>query len=123
MAQLQRYDGRRVLITGGGSGIGQASVLRILDEGGSVVAADISEAGLQDTLAKAPDAGNRLGTVVMDVGNEESVRRGVTDAVQRLGASTPWSMQRVCCGQRISSRRHWPNSNRCCGSISWAHSS
>ena len=32
------------LVTGGGSGIGQAPVLRILDEGGRVVAADISEA-------------------------------------------------------------------------------
>ena len=38
MAPLQRYTDRRVLITGGGSGIGQATVLRILDEGGRVVA-------------------------------------------------------------------------------------
>ena len=52
MTHLQRYDGRRVLITGGGSGIGQASVLRILDEGGSVVAADNSEEGLRDTTAR-----------------------------------------------------------------------
>ncbi len=43
MAALPRYTDRRVLITGGGSGIGQACVLRILDEGGRVVAADISE--------------------------------------------------------------------------------
>ena len=43
---LSRYAGRRALITGGGSGIGQATVLRLLAEGGSVVAADISEDGL-----------------------------------------------------------------------------
>ena len=39
MSPLQRYSDRRVLITGAGSGIGQACVLRILDEGGRVVAA------------------------------------------------------------------------------------
>jgi NAD(P)-dependent dehydrogenase (short-subunit alcohol dehydrogenase family) len=50
---LQRYANRRVMITGGGSGIGQATVLRILSEGGHVVAADISQAGLKDTIAKA----------------------------------------------------------------------
>ena len=56
MTSLQRYGDRRVLITGGGSGIGQATVLRILAEGGLVVAADISESGLKDTVAKAERA-------------------------------------------------------------------
>ena len=45
MASVQRYADRRVLITGGGSGIGQACVLRILGEGGRVAAADISRSG------------------------------------------------------------------------------
>jgi NAD(P)-dependent dehydrogenase (short-subunit alcohol dehydrogenase family) len=85
MASLQRYTDRRVLITGGGSGIGQATVLRILDEGGRVVAADVSEAGLKDTTSKAGPHADRLTTVVMDVGNEQSVKDGVAQAVERLG--------------------------------------
>jgi NAD(P)-dependent dehydrogenase (short-subunit alcohol dehydrogenase family) len=85
MSILQRYTDRRVLITGGGSGIGQACVLRILDEGGRVVAADISESGLTDTMAKAAEAGDRLTTVVLDVGNEESVKTGVSEAISTLG--------------------------------------
>jgi NAD(P)-dependent dehydrogenase (short-subunit alcohol dehydrogenase family) len=85
MASLQRYTDRRVLITGGGSGIGQATVLRILDEGGRVVAADISESGLKDTVAKAEPHGDRLTTVVLDVGSEQSVQDGVAQAVQVLG--------------------------------------
>jgi NAD(P)-dependent dehydrogenase (short-subunit alcohol dehydrogenase family) len=85
MASLQRYTDRRVLITGGGSGIGQATVLRILDEGGQVVAADISEAGLTDTTSNAGPHADRLTTVVMDVGNEQSVKDGVAHAVERLG--------------------------------------
>lgn len=83
MGVLQRYTGRRVLITGGGSGIGQASVLRILEEGGQVVAADISEAGLADTAEKANSTA--LSTLTMDIADEESARAGVAEAVQRLG--------------------------------------
>jgi NAD(P)-dependent dehydrogenase (short-subunit alcohol dehydrogenase family) len=85
MTSLQRYSDRRVLITGGGSGIGQATVLRILDEGGRVVAADISESGLKDTLAKAEPHGDRLTTIAVDVGDEQSVKEGVAEAVRVLG--------------------------------------
>ena len=85
MASLQRYTDRRVLITGGGSGIGQACVLRILEEGGRVVAADISEPGLADTATKAGGTGGRLSTVVIDVGDEKSVTSAVAEAVSALG--------------------------------------
>ena len=82
---LARYADRRALITGGGSGIGQATVLRILEEGGRVVAADISESGLKDTVAKAVEHGERLSTVRMDVGDEASVQDGVAEAVEAAG--------------------------------------
>lgn len=82
----QRYADRRVLITGGGSGIGQATVLRILDEGGHVVAADVSDSGLKDTVAKADAHLDRLATVLIDVGDENSVQHGIAEAIERLGA-------------------------------------
>lgn len=81
---VQRYSDRRVLITGAGSGIGQACVLRILGEGGLVTAADISRSGLDDTVAKAGADCGRLHTVVMDVGDEESVIAGVARTVDLL---------------------------------------
>ncbi|MFE0135372.1 SDR family NAD(P)-dependent oxidoreductase [Streptomyces sp. NPDC059037] len=82
---MNRYEGRRALITGGGSGIGQATVLRILEEGGKVVAADVSEAGLKDTVEKAGAAADRLTTLVVDISDETSVREGVAAAVTALG--------------------------------------
>ena len=81
----QRYSDRRVLITGAGSGIGQACVLRILAEGGTVVAADISEAGLEDTAGKSGEHTARLSTSVIDVGDEASVTAGVGRALEILG--------------------------------------
>ena len=82
---MQRYTDRRVLVTGGGSGIGQACVLRILSEGGRVAAADISTAGLADTVAKAGSATGMLTTVAMDVGDEDSVKAGVAESIEALG--------------------------------------
>lgn len=82
---MPRYTDRRALVTGGGSGIGQACVLRILAEGGAVAAADISAAGLADTRARAGADAEMLHGVVMDVGDEESVKTGVRQAVDALG--------------------------------------
>jgi meso-butanediol dehydrogenase / (S,S)-butanediol dehydrogenase / diacetyl reductase len=51
---MQRYEGRVVLVTGAGSGIGRATVHRLVEEGATVVAADISEEGLAATAEAAP---------------------------------------------------------------------
>ncbi|MEU3896451.1 SDR family NAD(P)-dependent oxidoreductase [Streptomyces sp. NPDC045251] len=84
---LNRYEGRRALVTGAGSGIGQATVLRLLAEGGTVVAADVSEKGLKDTFEKAAAHGHtdRLTTLVVDIADETSVREGVKAATDALG--------------------------------------
>lgn len=84
---MNRFDGRRVLITGGGSGIGQATVARILAEGGTVVAADIVEAGLDTTREQARAAGteSRLTTVVADISDESSVHTAIGGAISDLG--------------------------------------
>ncbi|MBD7996710.1 SDR family oxidoreductase [Arthrobacter sp. Sa2CUA1] len=82
---MLRFEGRRILVTGGGSGIGQATVLRLLSEGGHVVAADVSEAGLEDTKSAAGPRAGQLITLRIDVADEESVRQGLAQAVAALG--------------------------------------
>jgi NAD(P)-dependent dehydrogenase (short-subunit alcohol dehydrogenase family) len=84
---MNRFDDRRALITGAGSGIGQATVHRILAEGGRVVAADVDPAGLRATAerAAADGAGDRLETAVLDISDEAAVRSGVAAAVSGLG--------------------------------------
>lgn len=84
---MNRYNDRRVLITGAGSGIGQATVLRILAEGGHVVAADVDTAGLTATRKLAADTGAmaRLHTVQVNIADETSVREAVAAALAALG--------------------------------------
>ncbi|MBP1162974.1 NAD(P)-dependent dehydrogenase (short-subunit alcohol dehydrogenase family) [Rhodococcus sp. PvR044] len=84
---MNRFEGRKTLITGAGSGIGQATVARILAEGGVVAAADVSEEGLAVTRARAEEAGaaDRLTTVVVDISNEASVQEAIGGAIKDLG--------------------------------------
>lgn len=84
---MNRYEGRRVLITGGGSGIGRATVHRLLAEGGRVHAVDVSGAGLKATAERAAAAGHgdRLTTALLDISDENAVREGVVAATRALG--------------------------------------
>jgi NAD(P)-dependent dehydrogenase (short-subunit alcohol dehydrogenase family) len=84
---MNRLEDKRILVTGAASGIGQSTVLRLLDEGANVVAADIAADGLGKTRARADEAatGDRLITLEMNVGDEHSVIDGVCSAVEQLG--------------------------------------
>ncbi len=84
---MNRLEGKRILVTGAASGIGQSTALRLLDEGATVVAADIAADGLGKTRAAAEAAATaeRLTTLEMNVGDEGSVIDGVCWAVEKLG--------------------------------------
>ncbi|MFF1755077.1 SDR family NAD(P)-dependent oxidoreductase [Nocardia sp. NPDC058244] len=84
---MNRLDGHRTLVTGAASGIGQATVLRLLDEGARVVAADVSADGLAATQAQATERGtaDRLTTLTIDIGDEQSVIDGVRSSTETLG--------------------------------------
>ncbi len=83
---MQRFDDRRIVITGAGSGIGQATVARLLEEGGTVVAIDVAAEGLARTTAAAEDAGTakRLTTAVLDISDEVAVGNEVAAAINTL---------------------------------------
>lgn len=84
---MQRFTSRRIIVTGAGSGIGQATVARLLDEGGTVCAFDVSQDGLNATIRAAGDAGTagRLIAGPLDVSDEVAVGNQVAWAINELG--------------------------------------
>jgi NAD(P)-dependent dehydrogenase (short-subunit alcohol dehydrogenase family) len=54
---MDRFADRCAIVTGAGSGIGRATVARLLDEGASVVGYDVSADGLAETASAADDVG------------------------------------------------------------------
>lgn len=84
---MQRFDDRRIIVTGAGSGIGAAIVIRLLGEGGTVMGFDVDEQGLAATAAAAADTDNakRLSTAVVDVSTEEAVTRAVAETIAEFG--------------------------------------
>ncbi|MBD0022199.1 SDR family oxidoreductase [Gordonia pseudamarae] len=81
-----RFENRRVIITGAGSGIGQATSLRLVAEGAAVVACDVHQEGLDRTAERARTTGpGSLSTHVVDVSDESSVTECVGAATEELG--------------------------------------
>jgi NAD(P)-dependent dehydrogenase (short-subunit alcohol dehydrogenase family) len=67
---MKGLEGKRVLVTGGASGIGEAAAWRFLDEGAEVIVMDCDESGCQRL---GDESQGRLGTFSVDVSDPEQV--------------------------------------------------
>jgi NAD(P)-dependent dehydrogenase (short-subunit alcohol dehydrogenase family) len=79
-----RFTDRVVLITGGGSGLGRATAVRLAAEGAKLALVDVFEQGLAATVGALPEGTESL-TVIADVSKASDVDDYVAQTLARFG--------------------------------------
>lgn len=82
---MDEFENRVAVITGAGSGIGRSLAIAAAGRGMQVVAADIEEPSLDDTVAAIRSAGGVAIAAPTDVADAEAVERLAVQAVDEFG--------------------------------------
>src|SRR3954449_6642673 len=85
MSETKSFAGKVAFVTGGANGIGRAAALAFAREGASVAAADVSEAGNQETARLIEGQGGRAIAVRCDVTRAEDVKAALAKTVEVFG--------------------------------------
>ena len=80
-----RVDGKVALVTGGGSGIGQATALALAREGATIVVADVIVDGGEATVKRIQNGGGEAVFIKTDVAQETDAEAMVQHAVDTYG--------------------------------------
>jgi NAD(P)-dependent dehydrogenase (short-subunit alcohol dehydrogenase family) len=82
---MGQLDGKVAVITGGASGIGEATVRRFCREGAAVIVADLNESSGRGVADACAAEGGRASFRRTDVSTEADVAAAIAQAVERYG--------------------------------------
>jgi NAD(P)-dependent dehydrogenase (short-subunit alcohol dehydrogenase family) len=82
---MARFTDRVAIVTGAGSGLGQATARRLASEGAAVAALDLNETAAKETVAGIEGDGGTARAYAVDVGDWSSVEPTVATIASDLG--------------------------------------
>jgi 3-oxoacyl-[acyl-carrier protein] reductase len=83
---MRRFEGKRVIVTGGANGIGKATIVRFASEGATVVLTDIDRAAAESTAQQiARETGAAIYPFVADVSVKADDLAAVSYALEKMG--------------------------------------
>jgi 3-oxoacyl-[acyl-carrier protein] reductase len=80
-----QFDGKVVIVTGSGRGIGKTIAQKFAERGALVTVCDIMEENCRQTVQEINDKGGKAIAVVIDVSNSNGARQVVEQAVEAFG--------------------------------------
>jgi NAD(P)-dependent dehydrogenase (short-subunit alcohol dehydrogenase family) len=85
LSELFDLSGQVAVVTGAGSGIGQACAARLAQAGARVLCADLDGPAAESTAAGLESAGRTAAAVSVDVRDADDVERAAASAMERWG--------------------------------------
>jgi 2-hydroxycyclohexanecarboxyl-CoA dehydrogenase len=82
---MKRFDDQVAIVTGGASGIGQATARRLAEEGAAVVIADVNGEGADGVARSISEGGGRAIALHVDVTDAPGVRAMTEQAITAFG--------------------------------------
>jgi NAD(P)-dependent dehydrogenase (short-subunit alcohol dehydrogenase family) len=79
------FNGKVAFVTGAGSGIGRATAIAFAKAGAAVTAVDISDKGLEETVATIGGFAGKVLPLICDVTSGSSVKAALEDTVRSFG--------------------------------------